>query len=82
MEVKISLAGGKLLSSSSMDNQVATVEPICDGEVLSTCGDPRPHAINKKFAVALQQRTGPARILWCIPVVERQGRYCEEPERN
>ena len=52
VELKVSLADGKILSAN-MDNLVKTVERICEDDALTKCTDPKPHEISRKIDIAL-----------------------------
>jgi hypothetical protein len=52
VEIKVSLADGKILSAT-MDNPVKTIERTCEDEALTKCGDPKPHLILRKIDITL-----------------------------
>jgi hypothetical protein len=54
VELKVSLADGKILSAS-LDNLVKTVERICEDDALTKCTDPKPHEISRTIDIALVQ---------------------------
>ena len=53
VELKVSLADGKILAGS-MDNVVKTIQRTCDDDALTHCTDPAPHEIHRKIEIALQ----------------------------
>ncbi len=52
VEIKLSLADGKILSAT-MDNPVETIERECEDAALTTCGDPKPHPIRRQVEISL-----------------------------
>jgi hypothetical protein len=54
VELKVSLADGKILSGT-IDNPMETVERECADATLSLCGDPKPHAIRRRIEISLQR---------------------------
>jgi len=54
VEMKVSLADGKILSAT-MDNPVKTIERVCQDEALSKCGEAKPHEILRKIEIGLVQ---------------------------
>lgn len=52
VELKVSLADGKILSAS-MDNLVKTIERTCEDEALNKCSEPKAHEISRKIDIAL-----------------------------
>jgi hypothetical protein len=54
VEIKLSLADGKILSAT-MDNPVKTVERTCEDQALTKCSDPKPHEILRKIEISLVQ---------------------------
>ena len=52
VEMKLSLADGKILSGS-MDNTVETIERECEDAALARCSDPRPHPIRRQIEISL-----------------------------
>jgi len=54
VELKVSLADGKILSGT-MDNVVKTVMRTCDDQALTQCGAPQPHEIVRKIEIALER---------------------------
>jgi len=54
VEIKVSLADGKILSGS-IDNPVETTERECDDASLSKCGDTRPHRIRRQIEISLER---------------------------
>ena len=53
VEIKLSLADGKILSAS-MDNPVQTIERKCSDAALTQCDAAKPHTILRKIEIALQ----------------------------
>jgi hypothetical protein len=53
VEIKLSLIDGKILSGS-INNPVETIERECDDAALTTCGDPKPHAIRRQIHINLK----------------------------
>ena len=53
VEIKLSLADGKILSAT-IDNPVQTIERECEDAALTKCGDPRPHPIRRQIELTLQ----------------------------
>jgi hypothetical protein len=53
VERKLSLTDGKILSGS-ITNPVETIERECLDAALTTCGDPKPHAIKREIQVDLK----------------------------
>ncbi|HKH99031.1 MAG TPA: hypothetical protein VJ999_07985 [Candidatus Sulfotelmatobacter sp.] len=51
VEIKLSLADGKILSGT-LDNPVETVERECEDAALTRCGDPRPHPIRRQIEIS------------------------------
>jgi hypothetical protein len=54
VEIKVSLADGKILSAT-MDNPVKTIERSCADEALTKCGEAKPHVILRKIDITLVQ---------------------------
>jgi hypothetical protein len=54
VEIKVSLVDGKILTGS-LDNVVKTSERDCTDQALTQCSDPKPHVINRKVDIVLQQ---------------------------
>jgi hypothetical protein len=54
VEIKVSLVDGKILSGS-LDNVVKTAERECTDQALTQCSDPKPHVINRKIDIVLEQ---------------------------
>jgi hypothetical protein len=54
VEIKVSLADGKMLSVS-MDNPVKKIERICEDQALTKCGEAKPHDILRKIEITLVQ---------------------------
>lgn len=54
VEIKVSLADGKILSGS-LDNIVQTSERDCTDQALTQCTEPKPHTINRKIDIILEQ---------------------------
>lgn len=54
VEMKVSLADGKILSAT-MDNPVKTIARTCEDQALTKCGEAKPHLILRKIAIALVQ---------------------------
>ncbi len=54
VEIKLSLADGKILSAT-MDNPVKTIERICEDQALTKCSEPKPHVILRKIDISLVQ---------------------------
>jgi hypothetical protein len=52
VEMKLSLADGKILSGS-MDNPVETIERECEDAALTRCSDLRPHPIRRQIEISL-----------------------------
>ena len=52
VEIKVSLADGKILSVT-MDNPVQTIERECTDRALTQCGDPKAHLIRRQIEMAL-----------------------------
>jgi hypothetical protein len=52
VEIKLSLADGKILSAT-MDNPVETIERECEDAALTKCGDPKPHPIRRQVEISL-----------------------------
>lgn len=52
VEIKLSLADGKILSVV-MDNPVQTIERECADQALTNCGDPKPHLIKRQIEMSL-----------------------------
>jgi hypothetical protein len=51
VEIRLSLADGKILSGS-IDNPVETTERECEDAALTKCGDPRPHRIRRQIEIS------------------------------
>jgi hypothetical protein len=54
VEIKVSLADGKILSAT-MDNPVKTIERTCEDLALTKCGEAKPHDILRKVEIVLVQ---------------------------
>jgi len=54
VEMKVSLADGKILSAT-MDNPVKTIQRVCEDEALTKCGEAKPHLILRKIGIELVQ---------------------------
>jgi hypothetical protein len=54
VQIKVSLADGKILSGS-MENPVKTRERDCTDAALTNCGPPRPHDILRKVEISLER---------------------------
>jgi hypothetical protein len=52
VQIKVSLAGGKILSGT-IENPVKTIERDCKDEALTSCGDPRPRQIMRHIEISL-----------------------------
>lgn len=52
VEIKLSLADGKILSAT-MDNPVQTIERECTDQALTNCGNPKPHLIRRQIELWL-----------------------------
>ena len=57
VEIKLSLADGKILSVT-MDNPVVTIERECSDQTLTNCGDPRSHTIRRQIEMSLVHPAG------------------------
>jgi hypothetical protein len=53
VEIKLSLADGKILSAT-IDNPLQTIERDCEDAALTKCGDPKPHPIRRQIELTLQ----------------------------
>src|SRR5258708_9082137 len=53
VEIRVSLADGKILSGS-IDNPVETTERECEDAALAKCGDPRPHGIARQIEISME----------------------------
>jgi hypothetical protein len=53
VEIKLSLADGKILSAT-IDNPLQTIERECEDVTLTKCGDPKPHPIRRQIELTLQ----------------------------
>ena len=53
VEIRVSLADGKILSGS-IDNPVETTERECEDAALTKCGDPRAHGIRRQIEISLE----------------------------
>jgi hypothetical protein len=54
VEIKVSLADGKILSGS-MDNPVETIERECEDDALTKCSDSKPHPIRRQIEISLER---------------------------
>jgi hypothetical protein len=54
VEIKLSLADGKILSGS-LDNPLETIERECEDAALARCGDPKPHPIRRQIEISLER---------------------------
>ena len=54
IEIKLSLADGKILSAK-MENPVETIERECEDAAATRCGDPKPHLIRRHIEISLER---------------------------